>query len=224
MPCNGNCLTVINWFGFDGSHTLLLIYWCLFMFACIFERRENAGYGYAHAKAHQGIASNKEMESHYNYNYIFILIQLHLSKALFRAIQCEDVDAIATLIKQGADINAKLIDDCWNTPLHKAAEDNRLHSVVILLKNGADITQFNIFISQIIFIFICFLLYCENTSGETPLLTAIRKGHLQCTEILLSCGSPINGNILFILLLLFSLLLFLSFYNNLIHFKYVYVI
>ena len=54
------------------------------------------------------------------------------------------MDSITVVLKQGADINAKLIDDCWNSPLHKAAEENRLHSVVLLLKNGADISQFSI--------------------------------------------------------------------------------
>jgi hypothetical protein len=63
---------------------------------------------------------------------------------MFRAILCEDVDSIATFLKQGADINAKLIDDCWNSPLHKAAEGNKLHSLVLLLKNGADISPFSI--------------------------------------------------------------------------------
>lgn len=64
----------------------------------------------------------------------------------------EDVESITSLLKEGADINAKLIDDCWNSPLHKAAEDNRLQSLVLLLKNGADISQFSIFLTLLFFL------------------------------------------------------------------------
>lgn len=56
---------------------------------------------------------------------------------LYVAVKYENYETVKLLIQYGANINAKERDDEW-TPLHRAAYDNNLPILKLLLEKGAD--------------------------------------------------------------------------------------
>uniref|UniRef100_UPI002FD4E026 ankyrin repeat domain-containing protein n=1 Tax=Wolbachia endosymbiont of Pentidionis agamae TaxID=3110435 RepID=UPI002FD4E026 len=64
-----------------------------------------------------------------------------INKQLFEAIQDNDSTLMNTLIKEGANVNAK--DENGLTPLHQAARGGHTAVVEILLKNIDDVNATN---------------------------------------------------------------------------------
>ena len=60
-----------------------------------------------------------------------------MSTPLHKAAEIGDIEAIITLIQQGADVHAKYKHGY--TPLHLAAEQGRVDVIDILVKDGADV-------------------------------------------------------------------------------------
>ena len=121
------------------------------------------------------------------------------------AIRAGDSTAVAALVKQGVDVNAKEADGA--TPLHWAAHMDNLASVDALLKAGAKGNVANIYgVTPL-------MLAAENgsapmierllaggadanlamPSGETPLMTAARTGRAPAVAALIAGGANINA-------------------------------
>ncbi|MHA7877473.1 MAG: ankyrin repeat domain-containing protein [Bacteroidota bacterium] len=80
--------------------------------------------------------------------------------------------AIAFLLKNGADINAR--DHAWNTPLHLAAQDGRDGVISELLDRDADVNA-------------------QNSDGLTPLHLAAQDGRDGVISKLLYRGADVNA-------------------------------
>lgn len=84
-------------------------------------------------------------------------------KLMFAAIETRDIKVVNTLLKYGFDPNA--YDSEHNTLLHQACSLGLGDIVDLLLQNGA-------------------LIASLNSNGDTPLIVAAEKGHLQIIQLL----------------------------------------
>lgn len=95
----------------------------------------------------------------------------NLNTKLLEAAEEGDTDLVRSLIKQGADVNAK--DALHYTPLHNAAQYGLAETCKLLLDNGADVNA-------------------KSTHGDTPLHEAAWRGHPVTCKVLLEHGAYIN--------------------------------
>jgi ankyrin repeat protein len=98
--------------------------------------------------------------------------QEELNQQLLEAAQKSDVSNITTLLKAGADINAK--DRDGYTPLHYATVDGHVDVVTLLLEHGAHVDE-------------------VNGEDETPLYLAVQSGCTDVVTLLLKHGAEINS-------------------------------
>ncbi len=91
---------------------------------------------------------------------------------LYWAVMCNQLNEIAPLVSQGADVNAAR--DIGATPLCNAAQNWYVKVAELLLKNGADPN-----------------IGCTN-GGFIPLYTASQEGHVEIVELLLERGANID--------------------------------
>jgi len=91
---------------------------------------------------------------------------------LMHAARSSKVDAVKSLVKAGADVNAK---ESWNgqTALMWAAADGDSAMVTTLLELGAD-------------------LKAKSHAGTTAFLLAVRKGDLPSVQAMLAAGADVN--------------------------------
>lgn len=91
---------------------------------------------------------------------------------LMHAARSAKVDAIRSLVRAGAEVNAK---ESWNgqTALMWAAADGDSAMVTALLELGADI-------------------HAKSHAGTTPFLFAVRKGDLRSVQAMLNAGADVN--------------------------------
>ena len=95
-----------------------------------------------------------------------------LAKDLYAAAVNNAYETVVTLLKQGAEINAK--DQYGKTSLHHAAMNNARETVVILLKQGAAINA-------------------KDQKGKTPLHYAAQYNAYETVEALLKQRAKINA-------------------------------
>jgi ankyrin repeat protein len=88
------------------------------------------------------------------------------------ASRSSKVDAVASLVRAGADVNAK---ETWSgqTALMWAAAEGDSAMVSALLKLGAD-------------------LHARSNGGTTPFVFAVRKGDMRTVQAMLSAGADVN--------------------------------
>ena len=86
---------------------------------------------------------------------------------LVNAIIDNDIDGVQTLLTQGVSPNATL-DEAMVTPLHFAAQSNRLEIASLLLEAGADIHAQSL------------------PDGQTPLDIAYLHGYTQFAQMVLA--------------------------------------
>lgn len=86
---------------------------------------------------------------------------------LHSACAISDFVIAATLIKKGADVNARQSQNV--TPLHSAAHNGQTELAELLLSNGAEVNA-------------------STNAGQTPLQMAIEKGHEKTAELILRHG------------------------------------
>jgi ankyrin repeat protein len=98
--------------------------------------------------------------------------QEQLNSKLIIAAEEGRVEEIKTLIKSGADFNAKDHND--ETPLHHASKKGRTEAIITLISLGAD---FN----------------AKNDIGDTPLHLASREGHAEAIRTLITLGADIDA-------------------------------
>jgi hypothetical protein len=79
--------------------------------------------------------------------------------------------SVQNLLENGADVNAT--DKFGNTPLMKAAENDRIDIVKFLIDNGADVDAM-------------------DTLGNTPLIEAISGGHIDIVKLLIDNSADVN--------------------------------
>ncbi len=91
---------------------------------------------------------------------------------LMHAARSSKVDAVATLARAGADVNAK---ETWSgqTALMWAAAEGDSPMVSALLKLGAD-------------------LHARSNGGTTPFVFAVRKGDMRTVQVMLAAGADVN--------------------------------
>jgi len=91
---------------------------------------------------------------------------------LMHAARSSKVEAVKSLARAGADVNAK---ENWNgqTALMWAAADGDSAMVTALLELGADI-------------------HAKSHAGTTPFLFAVRKGDLRSVQAMLAAGADVN--------------------------------
>jgi len=95
---------------------------------------------------------------------------------LFLAITNQSPEAVAWLLEQGADVDARKPGDLL-TPLHWAAEQRRSEAVSLLLEHGASTSA-------------------RNLAGSTPLHVAAKLGAAEVVGVLLAAGAdPDAGNL-----------------------------
>lgn len=91
---------------------------------------------------------------------------------LTRAAMDGDINAVRTLIKNGADVNEKSLLDNW-TPLFFAANSGNSNAVRILIDNGADLNA-------------------RVTGGWTPLSHAAYCGYAEIVRMLIDSGANLS--------------------------------
>lgn len=96
----------------------------------------------------------------------------NLNTKLLEAAEEGDTSLVETLIRKGADINAK--DWYGDTPLHIAAWKDHAETCILLIESGAD-------------------MQAKNLSGDTPLHTAARMDRTKICKLLLDHGADINA-------------------------------
>ena len=127
-------------------------------------------------------------------------------KITFEDIKRGDLDRIAQLIKDGADVNAK--DGLYRTPLHKAASLNQLEIARLLISKGANVNYTDIFTkatplhdaAESGFAELVRVLLnsgagnnIRNDNGNTPLHLAVSEGRQDAVEVLLKSGANKNA-------------------------------
>ncbi len=95
-----------------------------------------------------------------------------LNEDLFEAVRKGDKKRVVTLIKKGADINAK--DSGSWTPLHVAADRGRIEIAKLLLKKGADVKA-------------------KTKDGRTPLHGAASYGNREIAKLLIAKEADVNA-------------------------------
>ena len=125
--------------------------------------------------------------------------------AVIEAVKAGDLDAVRTLIADGANVNARYGDGV--TALHWAAHQNALDTAILLIEAGAAVNAANDLGATPLW------LAAMNGSarmverlleagaepnvalkmGETPLMTAARSGNLGAVELLLEHGADVNA-------------------------------
>ena len=129
---------------------------------------------------------------------------------LHRAAERGDIQAMRTLLDQGADVNAKdygegLQTTIHPTALHVAAEKGRMEAMTLLLDRGANINARDRFsftplhyanksveASQLLLDRGADV-NAKNYFGWTPLAGAASQGNVQVVELLLNRGADINA-------------------------------
>lgn len=97
-----------------------------------------------------------------------------LSIRLYIACSNSDVDAIKSLVKKGADVNYKNMDDNGWTPLHRACKYRHYDVAKSLISYGANV-------------------YIKDEYGETPLHTVCLSGHYKMAVLLISNSHIYNS-------------------------------
>ena len=82
-----------------------------------------------------------------------------------------DINAVKTLIEQGADVNAR--EHPGVTPLHTAAGEGHANVVTLLIEKGADVNA-------------------KSRRGYTPLMFAAMYGHADVAKFLIDRGADID--------------------------------
>eukprot|EP01063_Lacrimia_lanifica_P021726 TRINITY_DN2925_c0_g1_i10.p1 TRINITY_DN2925_c0_g1~~TRINITY_DN2925_c0_g1_i10.p1 ORF type:complete len:252 (+),score=14.26 TRINITY_DN2925_c0_g1_i10:915-1670(+) len=97
--------------------------------------------------------------------------------SLLRALAClgaaeeGDVEALAELIKKGADVNCADSNGC--TPSHLAAKYGHAEALAMLIKAGADVNR-------------------ADSEGHTPCHQAAQRGHAEALAVLIESGADVN--------------------------------
>ena len=89
------------------------------------------------------------------------------TRAFFESISEGDVERVERILMMEFDVNCR--DDAGNNPIHFAVEGEK-NLALILLKHGAEVNM-------------------ANHLGETPLMSAIRYGDLECVQLILEAGA-----------------------------------
>ena len=97
----------------------------------------------------------------------------NINSLLLDAVAEQDLIAVKTLIKAGADVNAKN-EPSGDTPLHYAASTGQTDTMEILLKAGADVNA-------------------KNESGFLPLHMAAYAGNIKVIKMLIDKGANIHS-------------------------------
>jgi ankyrin repeat protein len=92
------------------------------------------------------------------------------------------LDLVSHLIEQGIDVNFS--DAQGDTPLHKAAMENRIAVVKFLITKGADVNRRNR----------PSIKSYEFENGDTPLHYAVRSGAYDVAEFLIANGAGVNAD------------------------------
>ena len=92
------------------------------------------------------------------------------------------LDLVSHMIAQGIGVNFS--DDQGDTPLHKAAIENRTAVVKLLIAKGADVNRRNT----------PRIKSYEYENGDTPLHYAVRSGAYDVAEILIANGADVNAD------------------------------
>ena len=98
--------------------------------------------------------------------------QDELNKKLFDAVSGNRISEIESLLKQGADVNAKT-ENGW-TPLYCASNWNRIDIAKLLIENGADVNA-------------------QNKNGWTPLHEASYWDYVGIAKLLIENGANVNS-------------------------------
>jgi len=94
------------------------------------------------------------------------------SEAIIVAAGGGDLDAVKTLLEEGADVD--VVDDEERSPLLSAARNGHLQLVQLLLEKGADLDK-------------------GDGEGDTPLTAAAAAGHVDVVKFLLERGRHDEG-------------------------------
>ena len=99
-------------------------------------------------------------------------VDLSMNKLLLQAAEKGHLEQVKTLVKKGADVNAK--DQNGQTALMAAAGRGHLEMVKLLIDKGADVNA-------------------SDENGRTALMEAAMSGQLQIVEILNDKGPDVNA-------------------------------
>lgn len=99
-------------------------------------------------------------------------LKVNAPQTMILAVVAYHMDALALLLKSGADVNAAGTDR--QTPLHKAAFCGLTDAAKVLLKYGADVNA-------------------RDVRGDTPLHIAAERGNPAVAELLLARGANVNA-------------------------------
>jgi len=95
-----------------------------------------------------------------------------MNKDLLDAVNKNDIARVRTLLKKGADVNAKSKGGVV-APLHLASANGNLEIVSALVEKGADVN-------------------IKNNKGMVPLYLASQNGHAKVVDALLKKGADVN--------------------------------
>ncbi|UQC89467.1 uncharacterized protein CLUP02_14998 [Colletotrichum lupini] len=100
--------------------------------------------------------------------------------ALSAATWKGDLDAIKTLVSEGADVNPENLEDLYGCPLINAIESQNPECVRLLLEHGADVNAMP-----------------EGCRYGSPLAAAVWRRNVDCARLLIEYGADVNADLTF---------------------------
>ncbi|KAI3530042.1 hypothetical protein CABS01_16023 [Colletotrichum abscissum] len=100
--------------------------------------------------------------------------------ALSAATWKGDLDAIKTLVSEGADVNPENLEDLYGCPLINAIESQNPECVRLLLEHGADVNAMP-----------------EDCRYGSPLAAAVWRRNVDCARLLIEYGADVNADLTF---------------------------